>query len=75
MLKRNLQEERLSFTINLPEAVKVSEIIFIAVGTPLGQDGSADMSHVLSVAESNGREMNGYKVETPLPASHQNASE
>ncbi len=62
LLKRNLQEERLSFTTNLPEAVKASEIVFIAVGTPPDQDGSADMSHVLSVAESIGRAMNGYKV-------------
>ena len=62
LLKRNLQEERLSFTTNLPETVKASEIVFIAVGTPPDQDGSADMSHVLSVAESIGRAMNGYKV-------------
>ncbi len=62
LLKRNLQEERLSFTTNLPEAVKASEIVFIAVGTPPDQYGSADMSHVLSVAESIGRTMNGYKV-------------
>ncbi len=62
LLKRNLQEERLSFTTNLPEAVKASEIVFVAVGTPPGEDGSADMTHVLSVAESIGRAMNGYKV-------------
>ncbi len=62
LLKRNLQEERLSFSTNLPEAVKVSEVVFIAVGTPPSEDGSADMSNVLSVAESIGRAMNGYKV-------------
>jgi UDPglucose 6-dehydrogenase len=62
LLKRNLQEERLSFTTNLPEAVKASEFVFIAVGTPPDQDGSADMSQVLSVAESIGRAMNEYKV-------------
>ena len=90
MLKRNLQEERLSFTTNLPEAVKASEIVFVAVGTPPGEDGSADMTHVLSVAESIGRAMNGYKVvvlkstvrwertkgsEIPSPIAPPNASE
>ena len=62
LIKRNLQEERLSFTCNLSKAVKASEIVFVAVGTPAGEDGSADMSHVLNVAESVGRAMNGYKV-------------
>jgi UDPglucose 6-dehydrogenase len=62
LLKRNLQVERLSFTTDLAKAVKGSEIVFVAVGTPPGSDGSADMSHVLGVAESIGRAMNGYKV-------------
>src|SRR3990172_3739352 len=62
LLKRNLEEERLSFSTDLVGAVKASEIIFVAVGTPPGSDGSADMSYVLSVAESIGRAIDGYKV-------------
>ena len=62
LLRRNLHEERLSFTTDLARAVRDSEIVFVAVGTPPGLDGSADMSFVLSVAESVARAMNGYKV-------------
>lgn len=62
LLKRNLEEDRLSFTTDLTKAVQESEIIFVAVGTPPGSDGSADMSFVLSVAEAVARAMNGYKV-------------
>ncbi len=62
LLKRNLEEDRLSFTTDLARAIEGSEIIFVAVGTPPGSDGSADMSHVLKVAESIGRAMNGYKI-------------
>jgi UDPglucose 6-dehydrogenase len=62
LLARNVAEERLSFTTDLPEAVRQSEIVFIAVGTPQGEDGSADMRHVLSVAEAIGRALNGFKV-------------
>src|SRR6187397_1464097 len=48
MVKRNGHEERLTFTTDLPAAVRASEIVFIAVGTPQGEDGSADLQHVLS---------------------------
>jgi len=62
MIPRNVAEERLSFSTDLAAAVRASEIVFIAVGTPQGEDGSADMTHVLAVAEGVGRAMNGHKV-------------
>ena len=62
MVRRNDHEERLSFTTDLPGAVQASQIVFIAVGTPQGEDGSADLQHVLSVAADIGRAMNKYTV-------------
>jgi UDPglucose 6-dehydrogenase len=62
MISRNVAEERLSFATDLPAAVRSSDIVFIAVGTPQGEDGSADMTHVLKVAEDIGRAMNGHKI-------------
>src|SRR5919106_5116533 len=62
MVNRNRQEHRLTFTTTLGKAVRDSTIIFIAVGTPQGEDGSADLQHVLSVARDVARVMNGYKV-------------
>jgi UDPglucose 6-dehydrogenase len=62
MVRRNRTEERLSFTTDLPGAVRASEIVFIAVGTPPGEDGSADLQHVLGVARDIGRNMNKYTV-------------
>jgi UDPglucose 6-dehydrogenase len=62
MVRRNRQEERLSFTTDLISAVRGSEVIFIAVGTPSDEDGSADLSHVLGVARDIGRAMNKYTV-------------
>ena len=62
MISRNVAEERLSFATDLPAAVRSSDILFIAVGTPQGEDGSADMTHVLKVAEEIGRTMNGHKI-------------
>src|SRR5690606_10723672 len=50
-LHRNLREERLVFTTELAKAVKQSEVIFLALPTPPGEDGSADLSYVLGVAE------------------------
>ncbi len=47
MMRRNVAEERLRFTTDLSEAVKSSLIVFIAVGTPQGEDGSPDLSYVL----------------------------
>jgi len=62
LVRRNLEEGRLRFTTDVGEAVRQSEVIFIAVGTPEGEDGSADLRHVLSVAETIGRNMNGEKI-------------
>ena len=62
MVRRNRTEKRLTFTTNLARGVRASEIIFIAVGTPTGEDGSADLQHVLGVARETAKAMNGYKV-------------
>ena len=62
MVKRNRAEKRLEFTTDLPRAVRAASIVFIAVGTPQHEDGSADLSHVLSVARDIAKAMNGYKV-------------
>jgi len=62
LLRRNRSEGRLSFTTALPKAVRDSAIVFIAVGTPQGEDGSADLQHVLTVAKDVAKAMNGYKV-------------
>jgi UDPglucose 6-dehydrogenase len=61
-VKRNVKDNRLSFTTDLATAVQESLICFIAVGTPQDKDGSADLSMVLEVARDIGRGMNGYKV-------------
>ncbi len=62
MVRRNRVEKRLTFTTALARGVQQSQIIFIAVGTPTGEDGSADLQHVLAVARDIARAMNGYKV-------------
>jgi UDPglucose 6-dehydrogenase len=62
VVKRNVAEKRLGFTTQLPRAVRASSVIFIAVGTPMGEDGSADLQHVLGVAREIAQSMNGYKV-------------
>jgi len=62
MVARNQAEGRLSFTTDVGEAVQKSDIVFIAVGTPPDEDGSADLSHVLDVAVTIGRHMNRSKV-------------
>ena len=62
LVKRNVSEERLNFTTDFDDAVLKSKLLFIAVGTPADEDGSADMTHVLSVAEGIGRVMDEYKV-------------
>ena len=62
MIPRNVGEERLRFTTDLKAAVEQSDIVFIAVGTPQDEDGSADLRHVLAVADGIGRAMNGFKV-------------
>ena len=62
LVKSNVLEGRLEFSADIDSAVKVSEVCFIAVGTPLGEDGSADLQYVFGVAESIAKAMNGYKV-------------
>jgi UDPglucose 6-dehydrogenase len=62
LVRRNRAEKRLTFTTNLPRGVRASQIVFIAVGTPTGEDGSADLRHVMDVAREIARTMNGYKV-------------
>ncbi len=62
LVKRNLAEGRLRFTTDVAAAVRASDIIFIAVGTPPDEDGSADLQHVLAVARTIGQNMNGEKV-------------
>ena len=62
LVSRNHDERRLTFASDLPGAVETAEVVFIAVGTPQGEDGSADLSHVLAVARDLAQAMNGYKV-------------
>jgi UDPglucose 6-dehydrogenase len=62
MVVRNQHEDRLTFTTDLPTAVRASAIVFIAVGTPQGEDGAADLQHVLAVATSIGQAMDKYTV-------------
>ena len=62
LVKRNVKEGRLAFTTSYAEAVPGAEVAFIAVGTPPGETGEADLSYVLSAAESIGRSLSGYCV-------------
>ncbi|MCE9595478.1 MAG: UDP-glucose/GDP-mannose dehydrogenase family protein [Planctomycetes bacterium] len=62
LLKRNVRDGRLTFTTNYAEAIPNAQVAFIAVGTPPGDDGSADLKYVLSAAREVGRNMNGYMV-------------
>ena len=62
LFERNVRQERLTFTTSLEEAVDASDIIFLALPTPPGEDGSADLSYILGVAEQLGSLMKEYKV-------------
>ena len=62
MVLRNQHEDRLTFTTDLPSSVRESAIVFIAVGTPQGEDGAADLQHVLAVAKAIGQAINNYTV-------------
>ena len=62
LIKRNVKENRLSFTTDLKEAVTKSDIIFIAVGTPPKDNGEADLSYIENVAKAIGSEIKSYKV-------------
>ncbi|ONG87943.1 UDP-glucose 6-dehydrogenase [Bacillus cereus] len=62
VVQKNHYYKRLNFTTDIKEAVENNDVIFIAVGTPPADDGSADLQYVLAVAESIAKYMNGYKV-------------
>ncbi len=62
MLKNNVEKGRLHFSTSLKDSIDQSEVVFIAVGTPSDEDGSADLSHVLEVARQIGKHMNHYLV-------------
>ena len=62
LIRKNVNEGRLQFSNNTAESVKKSDVIFIAVGTPSLEDGSADLSYVDSVARTIAENLNGYKV-------------
>lgn len=62
LVKRNLEDGRLRFTTDIAEAVRDATVVFIAVGTPPDEDGSADLKHVLEVAAQIGEHMNGETV-------------
>jgi UDPglucose 6-dehydrogenase len=58
MVLKNVEKKNLFFTTKLEEAIDDAEIVFIAVGTPMGEDGSADLQYVLAVAKEIGQKMN-----------------
>ena len=62
LIRRNVQEERLRFTTDLPGAVRNSLIVSIAVGTPSGDGGSSDLSHVMEAVRSIAKAMDDYKI-------------
>src|SRR5689334_12557371 len=62
IVSRNRAAGRLKFTTDIATSVAHAELQMIAVGTPPGEDGSADLQHVLAAARSIGRHMLGYKV-------------
>lgn len=62
LFERNIKQGRLKFTTHLEEAIKSAKIIFLALPTPPGEDGSADLSYILGVAGQLGKIMTEYKV-------------
>lgn len=62
LFERNIKEGRLKFTTKLDDAIHDAEIIFLALPTPPGEDGSADLSYVLGVADELGKKIKSYKV-------------
>lgn len=62
LFERNTKQGRLSFTTSLEEAIETAEIIFLALPTPPGEDGSADLSYILGVADHLGKIIKDYKV-------------
>jgi UDPglucose 6-dehydrogenase len=62
LIRRNVTEGRLTFTTDLAESVKKSHVCFVAVGTPSGADGAADLSAIFGVGREIGRAMTGYRI-------------
>jgi len=62
IIQRNVKEERLIFTVDAVDAIHRSKVIFIAVGTPPDEDGSADLKHVINVAKMIGKNMKDFKI-------------
>ena len=62
LFERNIKADRLRFTTDLEEAIKEAQIIFLALPTPPGEDGSADLSYILGVADQLGSMITDYKV-------------
>ena len=62
MVLKNYEKGRLKFSTSLAESIQGAEAVFIAVGTPPGEDGSADLKYVLAVAREIGQNMNDYTV-------------
>jgi len=60
--KKNVEKGRLSFTTNIADSLQDADAIFIAVGTPPGEDGSADLKYVLNVAREVGKHLDHYMV-------------
>ena len=62
LVARNVEGQRLSFTTNVPQAVAGAEVIVLAVGTPPGPDGSADLQYILKAAETAAKSLTGWAV-------------
>jgi UDPglucose 6-dehydrogenase len=62
LVARNIKAGRLSFSTAVDQAIREAEVVFIAVGTPAGNDGTADLSAVKAAAETIGKNLNGYKT-------------
>ncbi|MBL4586843.1 MAG: UDP-glucose/GDP-mannose dehydrogenase family protein, partial [Flavobacteriales bacterium] len=62
LFERNIRQGRLKFTTDLNEAIEPAQVVFLALPTPPGEDGSADLSYVLGVADDLGKIMKDYKV-------------
>ena len=62
LLEKNTKADRIRFTADIVECIKKTDVLFIAVNTPSNEDGSADLTHVLKVAEEIGKHIDSYKV-------------
>lgn len=62
LVQKNVQKNRLTFTTDIPHAIRESEVIYIAVGTPMAESGQADLTYVKNVARTIGQHLNDYKV-------------